>query len=62
MAKFTPILTIKSIITEFHKVELCNKYQKNKMFLSCNSPKKHTIGIIEARNAEDFYYLQETFP
>lgn len=62
MAKFTPILTIKSIIKEFHKVELCNKYQKNKMFLSCNSPKNIQLGIIETENAEDFYHLQETFP
>lgn len=23
---------------------------------------KHTIGIIETENAEDFYHLQETLP
>lgn len=62
MAKFTPILTIKSIIKEFHKVELCNKYQKKQDVFVIQFSQKHTIGIIETENAEDFYHLQETFP
>lgn len=48
---------VKSIIKEIYKVELCNEYQKNKMFLLCNSPKNRTMRIVKTGNAEDFYHL-----
>nr|DAZ23541.1 MAG TPA: hypothetical protein [Caudoviricetes sp.] len=41
---------------------MCNKYQKNKIFLLDFSPYTVQIRIIKAENAEDFYHLQETFP